>query len=95
MKKKVCKCFNDKCPDLHHKTLNVVFYLLWQLDQAVDGVSGETDWMLSSQVTQSLCVTGHYVTEGGDFWVTSGTLYFLFKTGNQLNYTRRRKTKRC
>lgn len=35
------------------------------MDQAVDGVSGETDWMLSSQVTQSRCMWEDIMSPGG------------------------------
>lgn len=61
MKKKVCEYFQFKRPDLRRAdcdgaafTLRV--YVLFQLDQAVDGVSGETDQMLSSQVTRHRCL---------------------------------------
>lgn len=86
MKKKVCECFQIKWPDLRHadcdwSTFTLRGYVLLQLDQAVDGVSGETDRMLSSQVTQH-----HFLWEdivlpvgGKDFCVTLGLLYHFLK----------------
>lgn len=84
MKKKVC--FQIKWPDLQHtdcdcSTFTLRVYVLLQLDQAVDGVSGETDRMLSSQVTRHRRPWKDIVLPGVDFWVTLGWLYHVFKTG--------------
>lgn len=80
--------------DCDWSTFRLRVYVLLQLDQAVDGVSGETDRMLSSQVTrpvrgQCVCVWG------GNFWVTLGQLYHVLKTGIQYSYIWGRKELRC
>lgn len=100
MKKKVCECFQIKWPDLRHadcdwSTFTLRGYVLLQLDQAVDGVSGETDRMLSSQVTQHHFLWEDLVLPGG--W--EGLLGDLRSTisffKNRLSYIQGRKAVRC